>query len=202
MTVSRFYYSTGRPKDPGRYLSFVREALFLFFPLAVPHEVLKADFKSDGTFFLKEGKKIYWIEIVPAPFTRNEITDYLARARQTQSLFPTGLAGVLAAPEFESGVKELLEFIRIPMRLFRCQEGLPLRPSFSCAPESVLCLQEITAPPPDTAGARLPFMEEVPGPEREGEGMTAAQNRLSREELKEFIQLELEMAGASRLEKR
>lgn len=200
MNGPRFYYSSSwRHQDNHQFNALVREALRHFLPKAAVCEALEEDLKSERSLFMREGKNIYWIEISPLPFTRAEITDYLSRARRIQILFPAALSGVLVAPEFETGVRELLEFIRIPVRLFRCQEALPLEASLSPSLESILCLQEINpSAAPRAESFYPPLANEPPCSEPAVEEITISQHRLNREELKEFIQLELDVAGSAR----
>ena len=173
-----------------------REAIAFLFPNAVSTDGLGREFSTPHCFCLREGEDFLWFQLALVPFSRSEISDYLAKARQIQMSFPSGIYGILAAPDFEAGVQELLEFVRIPIRLFRYREVISLEigePSRSSIHESVLWIEELT---PSSSKISLPFpprmdkttdtlLEESP----------SSYNRLNREELGEFIQFELDDAS-------
>ena len=151
---------------------------------------------NSRSFLLREGENIFWVELISIHFSRREISDYLDKARQIQSAFPSGVLGILAAPDFEPGIREQLDLLRIPVRLFRYQEGMPLGVSVRAAHESVLWLEEVTVSrsdriPPPCFSVNADPAADIPLEEN----LTSSWNRLSREELREFIQLELEVAG-------
>lgn len=117
--------------------------------------------RTPHSFFLREGESLFWAEVAQHPFTREEIPDYLAKARQIQTVFPAGVTGILIAPQFEKGVAELFEWMRLTVRLFCYEAGK--------TPEIQTCPGTSPEPPPPTW------------------------NRLTREELREFIQIELDL---------
>ena len=190
-----FLTKSQRPYRFSEGVLLCREALAHLFPGAHPLTGPCEKLASPSSYFLRDGQESLWVEIVPTPFTRVEICDYLARARQVQPLFPSGITGILVAPEFEPGARELLELIEFPIRCLRYQEATPLGPreeiqdllrgpllwiesvlAFSSGPgkpvsESPALREEPLTPPPETS---------VPC------------QRLNREELREFIQLELD----------
>ena len=111
-------------------------------------------------------------------FSREKIPEFLTKAERIQAETPSKLAGIVIAPEFEPGIDGLLKLLHLPLRFFSYQEwqDAPVRKSFAYVlpPEEPACLS--------------------PGPEVSSHST----HRLSREELREFIQLELDMAGMSR----
>ena len=193
----RVYYSRRSSHcRSAQWASFFREAVRLLFPAARLFDALNASLGSDHSFFLREGENIYWVEVVSVPFSRNEISDYLTKARQIQSSVPSGLSGILAAPHFEAGVQELLELIRIPVRLFRYQETFPLTSPFGpSVNESALWIEELTPSASEKSHTPASASVEDSAHVHPSEGTPSKWNRLSREELREFIQLELELAS-------
>lgn len=194
--ASKVFFSKG--KSPGgspQWPALLREALSFLFPTAVSFEWPDTNLKSPPSFFLRDGEKILWVEFVSLPFSRNEIPGYLQKAKQIQSAAGSGISGILFAPDFEAGVRELLEFIRIPVRLFRCQEAIPLGPLGRSSQETVLWFQEIMPSPSHPTVLPLPFPQPDSLLETPPEIHLQSSNRLSREELREFIQLELDVAA-------
>lgn len=193
----RIFFSKGSiHRQSSNFPLCFREAIVLLFPTAVPFDWPDRALGPPSSFFLREGENILWVELVSSPFTRNDISDYLAKARQIQSACPSAITGILAAPKFEAGIIELLEFIRIPIRLLRYQEAFPLGSSGRSNQETALWLEEITTDRPSDKiqGLPMPFKEDsVENVSTEPPG--TSWNRLSREELREFIQLELDVAS-------
>lgn len=194
MTPKVFFSKETPPRESPHLLSLLHEALSLLFPTAVFFDWPETTPRSPPSLFLRDGENILWAEFVFAPFSRNEISDYLQKARQIQSTAPSGISGILFAPDFEAGVQELLEFIRIPVRLFRYQEGIPLGPLGRSFQETVLWFQEVTASASDKIILPVSSAEENFLPEIPAEALPPSSSRLSREELREFIQLELDVA--------
>lgn len=124
------------------------------------------------SLFYRQGDQLLWVEWMASPFSRQGISDYLDKARQVQARFPAGLSAVIVAPEFEEDIRELLALVRIPIRLFKYQE------TFS-ASQSAWWLEEVHTPKKPVE----PVPEEAP----------PISSRLSREELREFVQLEIDM---------
>lgn len=153
----------------------IQEAVALVYPRAASSQVTT---DSGTSFYLKEGNQLIWVEISVTPFPKDRLPEYLAMAKQVQAKFPLEIVGILAAPDFETGVRELLELIRIPLHLWRYQR--------SETPTAAFWIEELTSPP--NRGSREP--EAVPE-EPISEGSTPY-GRLSREELREFIQFELD----------
>lgn len=123
---------------PPNLLRLCRETLLSVLRDAVPAEEGPPDLTTPACYFLRQGKELLWVEIVTFPFSRQEISDYLAKALQIHSRLPLiPMSGVLMAPEFEEGVWRLLQFVRIPIRIFRYREA----PSVSS--DSPLQLEEI-----------------------------------------------------------
>ena len=191
MTARVFYSKGSLHHKPASLLPLFREAVALLLPNTISIDWPDASLKSPQSFLLREGENVFWVEVTSSLFTRNEITDYLDRARKIQSVTPLNLCGILAAPDFETGIRELLELIRIPVRLFRYREAVPLGvpPSFQ---EPVLCIEEISVfsekPSVYPPQAEIPIEPLSVGP-------GSPRSRLGREELREFIQLELDMAS-------
>ena len=195
MTSRVFFSKSSEPQFPSSNLpTLFRESIALLFPNAVSFDWPDGSLVSPRTIFLRENENIFWVEFTPIPFTRNEISGYLAKARQIQSTISSGISGVLVAPEFETGVRELLELIRIPMRFLRYREAFSLGLLGRHTHESVLCLEEIVGSDPGKGSlpAGLPQKKILSEPFSVGAG--SLRNRLSREELREFIQLELDLA--------
>lgn len=191
-----FFTGDFRGRLTGNFQFLLREAVSLLFPKAIPFDWPDRGLGPPSSFFLREGDSIFWVEAASGPFTRNHISDYLGKARQIQSVSPLSVTGVLVAPQFEAGIEELLELIRIPIRLFRCQEVFSLARSGSLEQESALCLEELT---PRPSSARISVVEPTVNENRPAEipamGSSSLWNRLSREELREFIQFELDVAN-------
>ena len=124
------------------------------------------------SLFYRQGDQLFWVESTASPFTRQEISDYLSKARQVQARFPVGLSAVIVSPEFEEGIRELLALLRIPIRLFKYRET-------HSSSQAAWWLEEVLLEKKQTE----PTPEEVP----------PVFNRLSREELREFVQLEIDM---------
>ena len=185
------------PQPSADLISLCREALTLLFPNTQPVKGPAERLTSPSCYFLREGGKIHWVEIISTPFSRVEICDYLAKARQVRTLFPSGISGILAAPEFEPGVRELLELIEFPIQCLRYREALPLglrEPSQNFLRGPLLWIEPVHTYPSQAPRLAIepPYAGEekiVPLPESES---VALCQRLSREELREFIQLELD----------
>ncbi len=170
-------------------LSLFREALGLLFPSAVFIEDTQKDFPH--SFFLRDGENIFWAHCIFISFSKNEISGYLEKAKQVQSgISPEKLTALLFAPDFEAGVREILEFLRIPIRFFRYQEGVPLERAGRSSQEPILWLQEMATPNVSPS----PLLEKNFPEKTSIEAPLLSSNRLSREELREFIQLELDAA--------
>lgn len=195
--IPRIFFSDTSPSGNSTNLvPLLREAMGFLFPNAVPFDWPDGSLKSDHSLFFRNTEGIVWLEFVTVPFSRNEITNYLAKARQIQSLCSSGIAGVLAAPDFEAGVRELLELIRIPTRFLHYQEIAPLGRLGRSPHESALWIQELTTSHSPESAAALPTLQnENPQVDVLPPSLRPSWNRLSREELREFIQLELDLAG-------
>jgi len=130
---------------------------------------------TPDTLFLQKKGDLLWVEVLKASFSRHEISDYLTKASRIQSRFPSGISGILIAPDFEAGVQELMELVKFPVRLFKYRE------ENSPPGESVGWLEEIT-------------LHGKPAESTPPEEPLSLCNRLNREELREFIQLEIDVA--------
>lgn len=182
-----FVTESGKGADAASTLQLIREGVLRLFPGVLAKTPVQPEGGSSQTFFLRDGGNLLWAEIVLAPFVREEIPNYLAKASRLERLFSNGIQGILAAPEFEAGIPELMEFIRIPVRLFRYHVGLDQK-------DSLLCLEEKTVSRP--ASAPTPGDPAIPTELREVRpAAELSWNRLNREELREFIQLDLDAAG-------
>ena len=126
---------------------------------------------TPSSIFFEQGETLLWIEVVRVPFSRSEISDFLTKTRQIQSRFSRPLSGILVAPDFETGIQELMELVKIPIRLFKYREEASLEG----------WLEEITV----SHNRERQQSEDPPTPH----------NRLNREELREFIQLEIDDAS-------
>ncbi len=124
--------------------------------------------------FFRQGEHLIWVERVGGLFSRQAISDYLAKTRQVQARFPQNLSAVIVAPDFEEGVRELLALVRIPIRFF--QYSQKDSPSLKSGWLEEVVLREKAV---ELAREELPLLS----------------NRLSREELREFIQLEIDLAS-------
>lgn len=149
----------------------IRDLIRGFLPKSVFLECPDALLRSPHSFFLREGENFFWLEAVRELFTRESLPDYLAKARRVQAIFPAGVTGILLAPQFEAGVPELFEWMRFSVRLFRYKACETPEPGFH--------IEECRPNPhsSDTASA----------------GTSTTWNRLTREELREFIDLELDL---------
>ncbi len=161
--------------------ALLQEATVRLFPRARPLDVGDECLKSPHSLFFRDGNYLLWIELALVPFSREEIPNYLGKASRIQSLFPLEMIAILAAPHFESGVKELLELTRLSIRLFRYQVG-------TSGLETALWVEEMTRcipqpPPRSPEGSSGSWPASCP---------EVSWSRLSREELSEFIQLELD----------
>ena len=93
------------------------------------------------------------------------------------------------APDFESGSRELLELIEFPIRCFRYREAVPLGPAPAGFPRGpVLWIESVSA----LTAPIQNIPEEKPLPEFPSVETVSSCHRLNREELREFIQLELD----------
>ncbi len=173
-----------------------REALTRLFPKATPVSGPCERLVTPSCYFLRDGETSLWIEMMTSVFTRQEICDYLAKAREIQPFFASGITGVLAAPDFESGSRELLELIEFPIRCFRYREAVPLGPAPASFPRgAVLWIESVpalTVPVENFPEKHVPAFEEKPLPEFPAVETVSSCHRLNREELREFIQLELD----------
>lgn len=171
-------------------LPLFRQAVSGLFPRAVFVDWPDPRLGSARSFLLREGEQILWIDWAQVSFSRDQIPDYLARTQEINLIFRSPLQGVLIAPDFEAGVPEMLGLIRMPIRLFRFREGRPLD-----ADRPAVQFEEIDSAPRE--GTPRPLLRRT---ERSGAKMSssggppAPWHRLSREELREFIQLELDFA--------
>ena len=182
-----FVTESGIGPDPVSTLQLIREGILRLFPGAPAQTPPGPEADSLQTFFFREGGNLFWTEIVLAPFVREEIPNYLAQASRLERLYSNGIQGILVASEFGAGIPELMEFIRIPVRLFQYHTGLDQK-------DSLLWLEEKTVSRP--ALAPLPGIQTVPPEVREEKpAAELSWNRLNREELREFIQLDLDAAG-------
>lgn len=146
----------------------IRDFIRGLLPKAIFLQCPDAALRSPHSFFLREEENFFWVETVQQPFTREGIPDYLTKARHVQSVFPAGVNGILLALRFEEGVPELFEWMRLTVRLFRYQVGEDGGSVEECLPNQPL------------SSARAV-------------GTSTTWNRLTREELREFIDLELDL---------
>ncbi|GEM_PF-2179302 len=179
-------------KEFQKVFLLLKEALPRLFPQAQPLREVDERLGSPYSFFLQEGETLLWVEVAFSPLTRETLTHYLAKAKQVQALFPAAkICGVFAAPDFEAELTQLVEWILIPIRLFRYREVVALENSPA---EPALWIEELTvasskkATPPETPPSPGPFQEAMPG------GLESHWNRLTREELRDFIQFEIDFA--------
>ena len=124
------------------------------------------------SIFLQQEDHLLWIEVVKVSFSRREISDFLSKAGQIQSRYTQPIFGILVAPDFETGVQELMGLVKIPIRLFKYREESSLEGWL----EEITISHKVEEPPP----------EDPPTPH----------NRLNREELREFIQFEIDDASS------
>lgn len=174
------------------YLPSFRQAVSGLFPRAVFVDWPDPRFASSHSFLLREGEQILWIDWVQSSFSRDQIPDYLARTREINLIFRSPLQGVLIAPNFEAGVPEMLGLIRMPVRLFRFREDRSLK-----ADRPAMWFEEIDSTPRERTPRPSLRRTEHPGVKMSSSGGSpspAPWHRLSREELREFIQLELDFA--------
>lgn len=197
-------------QESSNVLFLLREAMPLLFPGAVLVEGPEIPLKTPHSFFLRQGETLLWAEVFFHPFMRTEICDYLARMKQIQGAFPSGVCGILTAPSFEEGVREMLEFSRLPARIFRYHEIISLEsgetaPSPNLFHESSLWIEEISWAHPKKNFHVIEPPQDERGKEEEQEepavdtGLVPHWNRLSREELREFVQLELDWVSQDRI---
>ena len=193
------FFFTRRPQQRfgSESVLHCREALSFLFPKASLMTGPCEKWVTPSCYFLRDAEASLWIEMMTSVFTRQEICDYLAKARKIQPLFASEITGVLVAPDFEPGSRELLELIEFPIRCFRYQEAVPLRPQASkglpCGPvlwiESVPVFSASVQNAPEKPARSF---EEEPSPEFPAAEAVSVCHRLNREELREFIQLELD----------
>ena len=162
-------------------LGLFQEGVQRLFPAAKPLEGPGGNLSSDHTFFLSEGANVIWVEITLRPFSNQDIPDYLSKARKIQEVFPRGMKGLLAAPGFEEGVQGLLGLLRMTVQFLHYESG------------TAMWIRDITPAPFEISPTEAsPY---APAPRALPEAVPFAWNRLSREELREFIQLEIDAAG-------
>ena len=195
LTPRLFLTKNPQPHTLSELVPLCREAVSHLFPDAVPVDAPGEKLASPTSFFLREASEFFWVEVLARSFTRVEICDYLAKARQIRQFFRSGICGLLLAPEFEPGVKDLLELIEFPIRCLRYQEAVPLGPRdqvHGLLRTAVLWIEAFDslpskhvsfAPPLETEKKEKPSPAEPP----------SSNQRLNREELREFIQLELDV---------
>lgn len=157
----------------------MREALALLFPNAVPADAPSENLKTAHSFFLRDGETLFWVELAAARFSREGISDYLSKVHQIEAASASRVCGILGAPDFEPGVQELLELIRIPVRLFHYREA-------------ILWIEELTSRSVMERNPPFPPLHPGVAVRPPAAYRTRAWNRLSREELREFVQLELD----------
>ena len=189
-----FSRSDSNCKFPGA-LAYFQEAALRLFPDARPAEFPDPSLKSSHSFVFRQGENLFWFEVASETFTRDEIPDFLGKARRLEAAFPGKADVLLAAPRYEEGVRELLGFVRVPIQIFRFGFG-------ESDSETALWLEELTPAsslPPSSFRRPHPDGEIPPAISPEPSGASVAQelswSRLSREELREFIQLEIDAAS-------
>lgn len=167
-------------------LSDIQRAVSILFPEAVPMECPDPSLQNSHSFFLQDGGGgTLWVEVVLVTFSREQITDYLAQAKQIEIHYHCPVTGILISQDYEPGVCELLSLVRIPIRFFRIQN--------SSSP-SIVSSQEILEVTPfqiNSSSKKLSSSKETQISPISSRGVW---NRLTREELREFIQLELDFA--------
>lgn len=190
---SRIFFSRSPSSKEGQKLfPLLKEALLRLFPNA---SLLSGGGERLGTpysFFLQEGTSLLWVEVAFHLLTRETLTPYLTQAKQAQDLFPAAkLSGVWMAPDFDPEIAPLLEWVLIPIRLFRYREVVSLEASPA---EPVLWIEEASlaslrrAPAIEPPFAADSFEESLPTKLRDH------WDRLTREELRNFIQFEIDFA--------
>jgi len=199
MTHKIFLSKNGSESNLAEFSRLWRETLVTVFPGLRFMERVGGGLDRPNSFFLDRGEEVLWVEVASVPFLRNEVCHYVARAREVQSRFQSGVSGVLMAPDFEPGVRELLELAGLPIRFFRYHQAVSLvsgaaRPGSSH--EQALWIEELNVstgsgsatpnPPPNLEKQEAPLVED---------GLRSSNVRLMREELREFIQLELDVAS-------
>ena len=146
-------------KEFQRVFLLLREALWRLFPQASPMPGAEEQMGNPYSFFLREGESLFWVEVVFNPLSREGLTHYLTQAKQVQTLFPAAkICGIFAAPDFEPEVPQLLEWILIPIRLFRYREVVSLENSH---PETAFWIEEVCP----SASKRTALPESVPSAE-------------------------------------
>lgn len=196
MTLPVFLSNSSNQLSPANASSLFRQAVSLIFPSALPFAGSPDPLTPSAySFFLREKEKMIWVEVATVPFTGREVSDYLAKARQIESTCSSEILGILFAPGFEKGIPETMEMIRIPLRLFRYHTGIPLDACARTNQESALWIEELTPsfrprPAPSPLSSLPPIPRILPP-----ETAPSSRNRLTREELRDFIQLELEMVS-------
>lgn len=166
------------------------------FPNAVSVEGGREVPMAPDSFLLREKQELFWVHVASRAFSRSGICDYLARARQIQSNTPSSVHCVLMAPDFEPGALELLELAGIPIRFFRYREAVSITKgaqSPKALEEPALFIEELGVAL--STAALSSHATRDPKAECPSEFLSSTQTRLSREELREFIQFELDVVG-------
>lgn len=201
-----FLTRNSRPQVSTDWIALCRQGLEQFFPHASVFNDGIDKFSNPSSYFLEEKGKMRWVEIITVPFTRTELCDYLAKARQVKQMFPLKIEGVLAAPEFDPGVYELLEVVELPVQCLRYQGAIPLGPpeeSLDFYRKNFFWMEPLRVMSSDLApslSCEPPYEDGEANQEMPPEPVSSCQ-RLTREELREFIQFELDAASGKLIDK-
>lgn len=195
MEIPKIFFCRNLPiRESTELAPFIQEAFLLLFPNAIRYRWPDTGLESSTCFFLREADRLFWVEVATAPFSKGDITDYLAKACKIQSSSPSEVCGLLAAPDFEGGVRELLELVRMPVRFFSYHKAVPLGPLREPIPSPVLWIREMTTCPPSPVSPPAGPASSSRMEDSSVDLPVASWSRLNREELKEFIQFELDAA--------
>lgn len=201
-----FLTKNTRPQASTDWIAVCREAVDQFFPAASVFSQGVSKFETSSSYFLEEKGKVRWIDIMTVAFTRTELCDYLAKARQVKQMFPIKMEGVLVAPEFDPGVYELLEVTQMPIQCLRYQSAVPLGPREEPGDFNlknffwIEQVRGVLAQQISSLSCEPPYEDPEVGEEMPPEPVSSCQ-RLTREELREFIQFELDAASGKLIDK-
>ena len=201
-----FLTKNSRPHSSTDWVALCRQAVEHLFPYASVFQEETTKFSTPSSYFLEEKGKMFWVEIIAVPFTRTELCDYLAKARQVKQLFPIKIEGILVAPEFDPGVYELLEVVEMSIQCLRYQAAIPLGhrdDSEDFNRKAFLWIEPVRGVSSNLSSSlscEPPYEETEAELEMPPEPVSSCQ-RLSREELREFIQFELDAASGKPIDK-
>ena len=196
----KFFFSKpffrGESSDLNQVL---RETLvLLLWPEARPAEEIAFDFPSPNSYFLKRGEDFLWVEIFSSAFSLGDLAGYLKKSEEITKELASKVCGFLVAPDFETDLEEISRQLRMPIRAFRYGKAVSLEAAplnVSSAKSFSLWLEEVTPFLGPEDFSQKGFQEEKYSSSASYEEIIPAWSPLSREELKEFIQLEIDAAS-------